>query len=111
MGERRQRQPETPEAESDAEAPTAQTPRPQTLGELLNAAQAIDQELDRQQRLYAAARALRDRFGASVQQVLTELADLEDRRAVLASEIGALEARLVELRAAVSQGEVETPPA
>jgi chromosome segregation ATPase len=104
MGERRQRQPE-----AESEAASEAVPGVLPLRDLQEAVQIVDQELDRQQRVYAAAGALRDRFGATVQQVLTDLTELEERRAALAREVGELEARLVELRATVAQG--ETTPA
>jgi chromosome segregation ATPase len=79
--------------------------------DLAEAAKLLDQELDRQERLYAAVHRLRERCGASVHAVLDELTQLDARRTALAQEIGTLEARLVELKGGVAQAEAATPPA
>jgi hypothetical protein len=104
MAERRHRPPdETSEPVETVETTPEAVPGTMPLRTLHDAVQLIDQELDRQQRLYGAAGALREQFGASIQYVLTELVELDERRAALAAEVGELEARLVALRAEVHQ--------
>jgi chromosome segregation ATPase len=77
--------------------------------QLAEAAKLLDQELDRQERLYQAVHQLRAACGPDVQHVLDELVRLDQRRSALAQEIGTLEARLVELKGRVATAEAAAP--
>lgn len=80
------------------------------LPELAEAAQRIDEELDRQERAYQDAHMLRTLVNSTVQNVLVDLMTLDTRREGLLREVANLEAELARLKAEAAVVQAEAKP-
>jgi uncharacterized small protein (DUF1192 family) len=101
MGERRNMPAEdtAPPADDKAMSPKAAM----TTAALAEAVKLVDQELDRQCRVYDAAHAVRACVGASIQAVIAECQALDARKAALQAEVATLQAQLGDLKESVGK--------